>query len=169
MFSEDSHGWINFFCPGCGYNNNPNKKRDYLTKNERYKLLKRFGWRCSICGDHVDFKGDYGNVAHIDHIHPIAKAELYPGFIGELKNLQVLCQRCNLSKRDNEQRYCPTCKHPLEIVIFNVDEHWKDYNPKDIEKAYFCNCCDSKGGKYNPALFSKEEIENNKETLKGEK
>jgi len=121
-----------------------NGLRKNITKSERYNILKKQNWRCAICGERLKFskKHEYGNeVGHIDHIHPISKSKFYKGYIHERKNLQGLCQRCNLLKKDKPQYYCPRCKKPLEIGTFNVDKRWKDYDPDDIELIWICNDC----------------------------
>ena len=119
------------------------KRNHNLTKTERYTILKKAKWRCAICGIKLKYskQHQFGEVvAHMDHIHPVSKAESYPGYIHELKNFQVLCPRCNLMK-GNKMKRCPECKKDLEIGIFNVSEEWKDFNPDDIEKVYICNFC----------------------------
>lgn len=121
-------------------------KRNNLTKKERYDLLQSQNWRCAICGERLNYskKHNFGNsVAHIDHIHPISKAESYDGYINEMKNHQGLCSRCNLLKSDKTQYYCPKCESPLEVGTFNVDEGYEDYSSYDVEIVYICNTCDN--------------------------
>lgn len=75
-----------------------------ITKEKRYKILKKQKWRCNICNcvlkmsKHSDWEGE---VAHIDHIYPYSKRHTYVNGIlniNELENLQALCPKCNLSK-----------------------------------------------------------------------
>lgn len=57
----------------------------------RYDILKRDGFKCTICGA---TQAD-GVKLHVDHIIPISKGgKTIP------KNLRTLCDRCNFGKRD---------------------------------------------------------------------
>ena len=58
----------------------------------RYRVLKKHGARCEICGR--TFKED-GVKMHVDHIKPRSKS---PELELEETNLQVLCEDCNLGK-----------------------------------------------------------------------
>ncbi|MDR2892962.1 MAG: HNH endonuclease [Deltaproteobacteria bacterium] len=54
----------------------------------RVRILARDGYRCKMCGaSAADTK------LHVDHIIPVSR-----GGITEERNLQTLCQRCNLGK-----------------------------------------------------------------------
>jgi hypothetical protein len=67
------------------------QERGRLTKGLRYDVLNRDKFQCVICGhDQSD-----GVKLHIDHIFPVAK-----GGKTELDNLRVLCDACNLGKKD---------------------------------------------------------------------
>jgi len=77
-----------------------------VTSENRYAVLKRQKWRCNQCNCVLKYNlnsGWKGSVAHIDHIHPYSKRSSYPNGeynINELSNLQALCPKCNLSKKD---------------------------------------------------------------------
>lgn len=66
------------------YNYNEHAK---LTKKLRYKILRRDGFRCVVCGEVERLE--------IDHILPVAK-----GGATEETNLRTLCRRCNQLKSD---------------------------------------------------------------------
>jgi hypothetical protein len=69
-----------------------NKKiaeRRKLTDTLRFKILKKYNYRCQICGKSASI----GVQLHVDHKVPIAKG----GKTIE-SNLWVLCDRCNLGK-----------------------------------------------------------------------
>lgn len=67
-------------------------QRSKMSPSLRYNVMKRDGFRCTICGrsaieDNVQL--------HVDHICPVSK-----GGKTELSNLRTLCQDCNLGKSD---------------------------------------------------------------------
>ena len=80
----------------------------YITKSQRYEVLKRQKWNCNNCGAKLKYGKENsweGEVAHIDHIHPYTKRETYSNGkenINELSNLQGLCPDCNLKKGKKE-------------------------------------------------------------------
>ena len=55
----------------------------------RYNVLKRDGFKCTICGR----TQDDGVKLHVDHIFPVSK-----GGKTEMSNLRTLCDECNLGK-----------------------------------------------------------------------
>ena len=70
-------------------------KRCYISKYDRFKVLKRQTFRCT-CGKKLKFssKQDFDvAVAHIDHIQPLSK-----GGADSIENYQALCPSCNLHK-----------------------------------------------------------------------
>ena len=67
------------------------KERGRLSASLRYEILKRDHFMCKLCGR---TKSD-GVKLHVDHIFPIAK-----GGKTEPHNLRVLCDECNLGKKD---------------------------------------------------------------------
>lgn len=67
------------------------RERALMTDKLRYKILKRDGFRCQICGR----SAEDGVKLHIDHIIPVSKG----GKTVE-SNLRVLCEDCNLGKGD---------------------------------------------------------------------
>ena len=64
-------------------------ERRKLNDSLRFKILKRYDYKCQICGRNAAG----GAVLHVDHKIPIAKG----GKTIE-SNLWVLCDRCNLGK-----------------------------------------------------------------------
>ena len=64
-------------------------ERRKLNSSMRFKILKRDGYRCKICG----FSAPDGANLHIDHKIPIAK-----GGLTVESNLWVVCAQCNLGK-----------------------------------------------------------------------
>lgn len=57
----------------------------------RYRALIRYGNACQCCGTGPRL----GRALHVDHIKPRSK---YPQLELELRNLQILCEGCNLGK-----------------------------------------------------------------------
>jgi len=73
----------------------PNKRDFYRSeawRKLRYEALKLYGGECMLCGK-SKHKDDA--ILHVDHIKPRSK---YPDLALELKNLQVLCEDCNIGK-----------------------------------------------------------------------
>ncbi|MFL5763901.1 MAG: HNH endonuclease [Bacteroidia bacterium] len=66
-----------------------NKTQRTIPLGMRYVVLKRDGFRCIACGHGIDDNAKL----HIDHKLPFSL-----GGLTELKNLQTLCEDCNLSK-----------------------------------------------------------------------
>jgi hypothetical protein len=64
-------------------------ERRKLNDSMRFKILKRDGYKCQLCGK----TAKSGAVLHVDHKVPIAK-----GGTTIESNLWVLCDRCNLGK-----------------------------------------------------------------------
>jgi 5-methylcytosine-specific restriction endonuclease McrA len=60
----------------------------------RFAALLKYGRKCMCCGR----EPKHGIVLHVDHIKPIA---LYPELALDPKNVQILCQDCNLGKSAN--------------------------------------------------------------------
>lgn len=60
----------------------------------RFKVLRKFKFECMACGRS---KKKHGVVIHVDHIKPRSK---FPELELDLNNLQVLCEDCNLGKRN---------------------------------------------------------------------
>lgn len=67
------------------------QERSAMTPSLRYKVLKRDGFRCVICGA----TARDGVKLHVDHIRPIAK-----GGKTVMENLRTLCETCNRGKSD---------------------------------------------------------------------
>lgn len=67
------------------------KQRALMTDKLRYKILKRDGFKCVLCGRTVED----GVKLHIDHIIPVSKGgKTVP------ENLRTLCENCNWGKGD---------------------------------------------------------------------
>lgn len=60
----------------------------------RFDVLKDAGGRCVLCGS-----GGSGVILHVDHIKP---RSLRPDLSLEPKNLQCLCEDCNLGKSNRD-------------------------------------------------------------------
>jgi 5-methylcytosine-specific restriction endonuclease McrA len=56
-------------------------------------LLARDRGKCASCG--VDIVQELREAGHIDHMFPIGR-----GGCNDVVNLQLLCSKCNLTKRD---------------------------------------------------------------------
>jgi len=65
-------------------------QRDIMTDSLRYKILKRDGFKCSVCGASAKLDGVK---LEVDHIIPVSK-----GGLTVESNLQTLCERCNRGK-----------------------------------------------------------------------
>lgn len=70
---------------------NIKRERSKLSASLRYDVLKRDGFRCTICGR----SASDGVTLHVDHIKPVSK-----GGKTEMSNLRTLCDYCNLGKSD---------------------------------------------------------------------
>lgn len=57
----------------------------------RYEALVKYGNACQCCG----ITPKHGAVLHVDHVKPRSK---FPHLALSLKNLQILCEDCNLGK-----------------------------------------------------------------------
>lgn len=66
-------------------------ERSKMTNSLRYDILKRDGFKCTICGA----TANDGAKLHVDHIKPVSK-----GGKTEPSNLRTLCEKCNSGKRD---------------------------------------------------------------------
>ena len=74
------------------HNDAADYERSLLTPKLRYDILRRDGFRCTICG-----RGQEDGVKlHVDHIKPVSK-----GGRTTPDNLRTLCQDCNLGKGDS--------------------------------------------------------------------
>lgn len=66
--------------------------RESIRKSQRFRILKRDGYRCQLCGRS---QADENVKLHVDHRVPLAK-----GGSNEDDNLWTLCDACNLGKSD---------------------------------------------------------------------
>ncbi len=73
---------------------NPNTryKRKKIGHKLRYETLKRYGFKCAICG-----VGKENAWLEVDHIIAICN-----GGMNNPENLQILCSDCNIGKRISE-------------------------------------------------------------------
>ena len=69
------------------------KTRKKVTEYTRYSLLERAWFKCQACWEKPNKDNDI--VLHIDHIIPVNL-----GWLDVIENMQVLCNKCNLSKWD---------------------------------------------------------------------
>lgn len=67
------------------------RRRKNLSDNTRYSVLERAGFKCQCCGEKP--RKNNNVVLHIDHIVPFSL-----GGGDNIENLQVLCDKCNISK-----------------------------------------------------------------------
>ena len=90
-------------CPACGVTKPrkeptstcPQRSTRFISAKLRYQVLKRDNFKCCACG--ASPAKDPAVKLHIDHIIPWSK-----GGETTLENLQILCSRCNIGKRDSE-------------------------------------------------------------------
>ena len=68
-------------------------RRKNINYNTRYAILERAGFKCQCCG--IKPLKDNNVILHIDHIIPQSL-----GGSDETDNLQVLCNKCNISKQN---------------------------------------------------------------------
>ena len=67
------------------------EERSKMSDSLRYDILKRDGFKCTICGA----SAQDGAKLHVDHILPVSK-----GGKTTKNNLRTLCSNCNLGKSD---------------------------------------------------------------------
>lgn len=91
------------------------EQRRLMTDALRYEVLRRDGFRCQICGA----TAADGYKLHVDHIIPVSK-----GGKTEMSNLRVLCERCNMGKRDK-----------IETIITPMKEQ-ANLNKKDKNNLF---------------------------------
>jgi len=63
----------------------------------RYKVLRKYSAECMCCGRSKKY---HGIVIHVDHVKPRSK---YPHLALDFKNLQILCEDCNLGKSNIDE------------------------------------------------------------------
>ena len=68
-------------------------RRRKISDTTRYAVLERAGFKCQCCGSKPLKNNDV--ILHIDHIIPHSLGGSY-----NVDNLQVLCDKCNLSKQN---------------------------------------------------------------------
>ena len=83
----------------------------YIPNEVKEFLLDKYSGCCAVCG-----RNDL--VLHVDHIKPVSK-----GGTAAFKNLQILCERCNLQKGNNIMHYDSYQQHRM-IVIYS-EEDWR--------------------------------------------
>ncbi len=86
---------------------NTKSRSRYISKKVRLAVEKRDGGNCQNCGKTSEYM-------ELDHITPFSK-----GAPSTVDNLQQLCRRCNLQKRNKTPRECSDCgKWNSHDVIF---------------------------------------------------
>ena len=68
-------------------------RRKNINSSTRYSILERAGFKCQCCG--VKPLKNNNITLHVDHIIPRSL-----GGSDNIDNLQILCNKCNLSKQD---------------------------------------------------------------------
>jgi ATP adenylyltransferase len=68
-----------------------------VSDSVRLRLLEEAGGRCALCGATKDERP-----LHVDHIFPRARWKPSMGDVNAQSNLQILCSRCNCTKRDKD-------------------------------------------------------------------
>ena len=81
--------------------------RKSISNGLRYRVLRRFGFRCRYCG----VGASDGHELHIDHVVPVAK-----GGTNDFDNLVAACFRCNSGKGVKS-----TEPDPSEVVVNVAD------------------------------------------------
>ena len=106
---------INFECPISKYNTKDQRK--LLTKELRNLIKIRDNYTCQICGKYMP--DEVG--LHIDHIVPISK-----GGKSIKSNLQVLCSKCNGSKKDKIPQQYQNNESKVDVTNILMIEKTKD-------------------------------------------
>lgn len=106
---------INFECPISKYN--AKDQRKLLTKELRNFIKIRDNYTCQICGKYMP--DEVG--LHIDHIVPVSK-----GGKSIKSNLQVLCSKCNGSKKDKITQQCQNNDSRVDMTNILMVEKTKD-------------------------------------------
>ena len=78
------------------FEENKHKERSKMSDSLRYDILKRDGFKCTICGA----TAQEGAKLHVDHIVPVSK-----GGKTVNRNLRTLCSSCNLGKSNKYDPY----------------------------------------------------------------
>jgi ATP adenylyltransferase len=68
-----------------------------VSDDVRLSLLKEASGRCALCGATKDERP-----LHVDHIIPRARWVVSMGDVNARSNLQILCSKCNCTKRDKD-------------------------------------------------------------------
>jgi 5-methylcytosine-specific restriction endonuclease McrA len=97
--------------------NRVKKNRTPLTKSIRHEVFVKDGFKCVECG-----ATNQQTRLHVDHILPVAQ-----GGTDELRNLQTLCEECNLAK-NNRMWVGGTGE--------SVEQPESDYDPDFMQKQY---------------------------------
>ena len=115
--------------------------RGYISRYDRFKVLKRQGWKCKECRVKLKYSSKQkfpGEVAHIDHIIPLSK-----GGEDNIGNYQALCPKCNLTKSASMPDRIRTggMSHSelfneiqkVELYLLYANEEKTEYNTKIIK------------------------------------
>lgn len=107
-----------------------------------YRIIEKAGGRCQACGIPGSISGSVGRPLDVDHIIPKAatatgKVRLPDGTtvpIGDDRNLQVLCTRCNRGKRDTSTYdFRPSPERLAETITLVLRAAANaEYDPEEI-------------------------------------
>ena len=75
------------------YKESKKYQREVMTDSLRFKVLKRDGYKCRICG----ISASEGAILEVDHIIPVSN-----GGKSTIDDLQTLCKSCNRGKSDKD-------------------------------------------------------------------
>lgn len=87
------------YCFDCANRRNSERvKKRHIDKEIRLKVLKFFNYVCQICGKltNPNVDSSHDDYPNLDHIVPFSICES-----NHISNLQCLCRKCNMDKRDN--------------------------------------------------------------------
>jgi len=98
-------------------------------KRARYIALLIYGNKCACCGDGLS---EYEGVS-VDHIKPKSK---YPSLATDLRNLQVLCESCNVGKCNWDMTDWRTDEMKLKAIhIMNFPKSIHHYATTDYNDS----------------------------------
>jgi hypothetical protein len=99
----------------------------------RYRVLRASNGCCSLCKE----RPTPNNPVHVDHIKPRSK---YPELELDIKNLQVLCKRCNLGKSNTDEtdwRWVSSTKPSVLVTAFECTPHERALR-RDLLDRWVC-------------------------------
>lgn len=116
------------------------KNRSYISGSVKYKVLKRAGFRCELCGISASEKA-----LEVDHIEPKNL-----GGEDSINNYQALCYSCNAMKRDRDSEDfrplkeiyeiraddCPFCEIPKDRIIYTSNLAYCIYDKYPVTEGH---------------------------------